>query len=116
MMKAIVMDLDNTLYDATAAYQRGEEAALRLGAEILGLPPEVWAEAWNAGKARTKELLKDCAAQHHRLFYVQHALEYLGRSPFDHTEEIYDTYRTLRFLFEDKYLGGEYDGIQTYDN
>ena len=33
-----------------------------------------------------------------------------------HTEEIYDTYRTLMFLFEDKYLGGEYDGIQTYDN
>ena len=30
-MKAIVMDLDNTLYDATAAYQRGEKAALRLG-------------------------------------------------------------------------------------
>lgn len=91
-MKAIVMDLDNTLYDATAAYQRGEAAALRLGAEILGLSPEVWAEAWNAGKARTKELLKDCAAQHHRLFYIQHALEYLGRSPFDHAEEIYEAY------------------------
>ena len=34
-----------------------------------------------------------------------------------HTEEIYDTYRTLMFLFEDKYLGGgEYVGIQTDDN
>ena len=91
-MKAILMDLDNTLYDATAAYQRGEEAALRLGAELLGISPEVWTEVWQTGKARTKELLKDCAAQHHRLFYIQHALEYLGRSPFDHTEEIYEAY------------------------
>ena len=91
-MKAILMDLDNTLYDATAAYQRGEEAALRLGAELMGLSPEVWTEAWQAGKARTKELLTDGAAQHHRLFYIQHALEYLGRSPFDHTEEIYEAY------------------------
>lgn len=92
MLKAILMDLDNTLYDASAAYRRGEEAAVRFGSDALGISLQEWGEAWPRGKARTKEILQSCAAQHHRLFYIQHALEYLGRSPFEHAEEIYKAY------------------------
>ncbi len=92
MIKAILMDLDDTLYDAAAAYRRGEEAAIRTGSEVLGISREEWAEAWKTGKACTKKILTEGAAQHHRLFYIQHALEYLGRSPFEHTEEIYEAY------------------------
>ena len=92
MLKAILMDLDNTLYDAYAAYRRGEEAAIRFGSDVLEVSRQEWEEAWLQGKARTKEILKVSAAQHHRLFYIQHALEHLGRSPFEHTEEIYGAY------------------------
>lgn len=92
MLKAILMDLDDTLYDASAAYRRGEEAAICFGSDVLELSRQEWEEAWLRGKARTKEILKVSAAQHHRLFYIQHALEYLGRSPFEHAEEIYEAY------------------------
>lgn len=92
MLKAILMDLDNTLYDASAAYSRGEEAVIRFGSDVLGISRQEWTEAWQYGKARTKEILTVSAAQHHRLFYIQHALEHLGRSPFEHTEEIYEVY------------------------
>lgn len=92
MLKAIIMDLDDTLYDASAADRRGEKAVIDFGSVVLECSPQEWADAWYWGRTRTKEILKTSAAQHHRLFYIQHALEHLGRSPIEHGEEIHETY------------------------
>lgn len=87
-LQAVVMDLDDTLYDATGAYQR----ALRRMAQESSLGEAAFLSAYAEGRARTKEILSRGAGLHNRMLYFQHALESLDRSPLPVAMELGETY------------------------
>ncbi len=88
MLKAVVFDLDNTLYDYTDANAVAEPYILDYAARKYGLELEKFCEAWQEGKRITKELLPDTGARHSRSLYFQHALEYLGINPIGDAWEL----------------------------
>ena len=78
MIKGMIFDLDNTLYDYTSANAVAEEAIIAYMAEHYGEDREKIAAALAQGRKITKQLLPEGAAQHSRILYLQHALELLG--------------------------------------
>lgn len=75
---AILLDLDNTLYP----YQTAHTAAHQLMIETLcrhtSIQPNEAESAISNAKQRIKSRLGSVAASHHRLLYIQTALELLG--------------------------------------
>lgn len=79
-LKAVVFDLDNTLYDYDAAHAPAFEALTRFACREFGLTPEEFADRH---RAAMRELARrcgaNCAAVHNRLIRYQVLLEALGR-------------------------------------
>ncbi len=88
MLKAVVFDLDNTLYDYTSANAVAEPYMLEYAAKKYDMEVEKFHQAWQEGKQITKELLPDTAAKHSRSLYFQHALEVLGINPIGDAWEL----------------------------
>lgn len=92
MVKAVIFDLDNTLY----AYDPLDgEARARLREMVcgrLGVTARQYDEAYEFGRSETKRQLGDVGASHNRLLYCQKALEYLGVRPMPLSLEMYETY------------------------
>lgn len=104
-LQAVVMDLDDTLYDATGAYQR----ALRRMAQESSLGEAAFLSAYAEGRARTKEILSRGAGLHNRMLYFQHALESLDRSPLPVAMELGETY--WKYVLETAQL---YPGVDSF--
>lgn len=81
MLKGIIFDLDDTLYDYRSANELAEKYIKKYIAKQYYLPNEAVEKALQAGKNRTKQLLPEGAAQHSRILYFQHALEEMGINP-----------------------------------
>lgn len=75
---AIVLDLDNTLYNYFPADAAGNEAIYRYFQEKLKISTRTSKNAWALAKEVTKKMNAGQAAQHSRLIYAQHALRFLG--------------------------------------
>lgn len=103
MLKGVIFDLDDTLYDYQTANKIAEDYILMYMADQYQLDNKVVKEAVNHGKRMTKQLLTEGAAQHSRLLYYQHALEVLEVNP------VGKAWR-LECLFWDKFL----DRIELY--
>ena len=88
MLKAVVFDLDNTLYDYTSANAVAEPYMLDYAARKYGIDVEKFYRAWQEGRRITKELLTDTGAKHSRSLYFQHALEVLGINPIGDAWEL----------------------------
>ena len=88
MLKAVVFDLDNTLYDYTNANAVAEPYMLEYAARKYSMEVEKFHQAWQEGKEITKELLPDTGAKHSRSLYFQHALEVLGINPIGDAWEL----------------------------
>jgi putative hydrolase of the HAD superfamily len=83
MIKAVIFDLDNTLYDFDSleppAYERAESFIIT----ELGITSERFRKALSIGKGKVKARLGNVAASHSRLLYFQAALEDLGAFSID---------------------------------
>ncbi|MCM1121228.1 MAG: HAD family hydrolase [Eubacterium sp.] len=92
MVKAVILDLDDTLY----AYEPLDiEARARVRAatcERLGMTAEEYDEAYLFGRNETKRQLGDVGASHNRLLYYQKTLEYLGVNPMPLSLHLYEVY------------------------
>lgn len=92
MVKAVVLDLDDTLY----AYEPLDaEARVRVCAytcEQLGISAKQYEEAYLFGRNETKRQLGDVGASHNRLLYYQKTLEYLGVRPMPLSLRLYEMY------------------------
>lgn len=97
MLKGIIFDLDDTLYDYHSANELAEQYITEYIAKQYHLPDGVVEESLQVGKNITKQLLLEGAAQHSRILYFQHALEKMGINPIGKAWE-------LECIFWEKFL------------
>lgn len=92
MIKAVIFDLDDTLYDYKALERAAFECVGELVRERLGVSEEQYEEAFMRARQITKEKLGETAASHSRMLYFQKTLEYLDIRPLYLALEMYETY------------------------
>lgn len=92
MYKAVIFDLDDTLYDYRSVHNLSMEKLRAFACEKLRVTKKEFDVAFSLAKADTKSLLGGTGAGHNRMLYCQKTLENLGRSPVDGALEMYDCY------------------------
>lgn len=92
MIKAVIFDLDDTLYDYKALERAAFERVGELVRERLGVSEEQYEKAFMRARQTTKEKLGETAASHSRMLYFQKTLEYLDIRPLYLALEMYETY------------------------
>lgn len=92
MIRAVIFDLDDTLYDYKTLNAEAECRIQALVCHTLGIGADRFEEAFLCGRKETKERLGDIAASHNRMLYFQAVLEHLGCRPLPMSLQMYDTY------------------------
>ncbi len=92
MIRAVIFDLDGTLYDYDTldkeAFRRVQELVL----ERLGVSEAQSEEAFRRARIATKKNLGETATSHSRMLYFQKTLEYLDIRPLYLALEMYEIY------------------------
>ena len=92
MIKAVIFDLDDTLYDYISYEEGAQNAVIDEASSYFGIERAVVEKAYFAGKKQAKIGLETVAAGHNRMMYVQRMLEELGVSPVEHSIELYEAF------------------------
>ena len=92
MYKAVIFDLDDTLYDYESIHQKAVEKLRALVCKKFAISKAEFDSAFKWAKEQTKKLLKSTGASHNRMLYCQKILERLGKNPVDGAIEMYDCY------------------------
>ena len=92
MIKAVILDLDDTLYAFEPLHEEAMERVCDYACKELGITAQQFEEAYSFGKNETKRMLGDVASSHNRVLYCQKALEYLGVSVVPTSLRMYDIY------------------------
>ena len=92
MYKAMLFDLDDTLYNYSVLNITATEMVKRYAQEELGISGDEFSNAYQAARQAVKKRLGNVAACHNRLLYFQETLEYLQCPPVLHAMEMYDIY------------------------
>lgn len=92
MIRAVVFDLDDTLYGYKALDREAGGRVREFVCEKLGIAEQVYEEAYAYGRSETKRQLGDVAASHNRMLYCQKTLEYLGVNPIPLSLQMYEIY------------------------
>ena len=92
MIKAVVFDLDNTIYN----YDECHIVAMKLLEEYVcdkyGLNKVDFRKNFELAKVEVKKLLGNTGASHNRMLYMQIFLEKINQSPVEDALELYDIY------------------------
>ena len=71
MIKAVIFDIDNTMYDYDKAHQTGMRALIDYSTSALSISEEGFLQAFRRAQEMIKERTgMDCAANHNRLLSV----------------------------------------------
>lgn len=92
MIKAVILDLDDTLYAYEPLDAEARARVRNYACGQLGITNERYDEAYLFGRNETKRQLGDVGASHNRMLYYQKTLEYLGLSPMPISLRLYETY------------------------
>lgn len=92
MLKGVIFDLDDTLYDFKTIDPIAISEVCEYGAKLVGVSHDDFMEAYAHGKRKIKDTLPEVAAIHNRIFYIQFALEYLKVNPYGRAAELNDYY------------------------
>lgn len=93
MLKVVIFDLDNTLYDYDTCNQQAEKCLFKVIAEDFSITQEEAKELLNNAKRNVKARLGgDIAASHNRLLYMQNICEQAGENPLVYAMKFYDIY------------------------
>ena len=95
MLKGILLDLDDTLYDYKGLEKRARQSVEDYAEKVLQLDRNRFCEAFREGREAVKQQLPYVAAGHNRLLYYQKALEimnYRVKSSALELEEVYWNY------------------------
>lgn len=76
--RAILFDLDDTLYGYERPHARGMEAVRAKVGGTLGVAPQPFDEAFRAARGEIKAVLGETASSHNRLLYFGRTVEILG--------------------------------------
>ena len=75
---AVLLDIDNTIYDYASAHNQAMIAVLRKAKNLLGVEEKSFELAFKKGRQEIKERLGHSASAHSRLLYIQRAIEIIG--------------------------------------
>lgn len=92
MVKAVIFDLDDTLYGYETLDREARMRVQQLVCGELGIVKAAYEEAYSYGRSETKRQLGDVAASHNRMLYCQKTLEYLGVNPAPLSLRMYEAY------------------------
>ena len=92
MIKAVILDLDDTLYAFEPLHEEAMERVCDYACKELGITVQQFEDAYAFGKNETKRMLGDVASSHNRVLYCQKALEYLGVGVVPMSLRMYDIY------------------------
>ena len=90
--KGILLDLDDTLYNYERPNKQALENVFSYCSEIMQISKDEVKSAYFSGRAKVHIDLKETAASHNRLLYIQKMLEILNYNPLISALEIYDIY------------------------
>lgn len=91
-LKAVLFDLDNTLYDFSSAHQLALRAMAEYGESRFDVPAQRFLLAYQQADRQLKEELPYVAACHNRVLIAQRMLELLGLPSIVTPLELYETY------------------------
>ena len=92
MIKGIIFDLDDTLYNASDCYKKGMAALSVFVKSTFDMEDICFREKFSEAKQIVKERLGNVAASHNRQLYCQAFLELIGESPVGHALQMYNTF------------------------
>lgn len=93
VIKAVLLDLDNTLYEYEKCNNAGLDAVINKLSSIFNKPNEVVKKVFNESREQVKEQLKDTAASHSRFLYFQKMVESLkGSTDMKLIQDIHNLY------------------------
>lgn len=97
-IKAVLIDLDNTLYDYEKCNRAGLEFAINRLSSIFNVPLETVKDTFDKSRMLVKEYLGNTAASHSRFLYFQKTIEHLkGSTDIKLTEDIHELYWNAYF-------------------
>lgn len=91
-LKAVLFDLDNTLYDFSSAHKLALRALVEYGQSRFGVPARDFLLAYHQADTQLKAELPTVAACHNRIIIAQRMLELLGLPSMVAPLELYETY------------------------
>ncbi len=100
-MKAVIFDIDNTIYCYDVCDRAGVKAAHSRLCAVCSLSESEFLEALRAAKEYTKRNNVGTAASHNRMLYFQNVCEQLGIRYSDMVLELYNAYWDI-FLYKMK--------------
>lgn len=92
MIRGIIFDLDNTLYDYDLCDKMAQEALERWCCRNLHMEKMQVQDYYNRAKEIVKGRLGNVGASHNRMLYMQNFLELIGKPPVLYAMEMYDIY------------------------
>ena len=92
MLRAVIFDLDDTLYEYEELNRIATAKLCAFTCERLRVSEQRFYAAYDWGRRETKRTLGNTGASHNRLLYCQKTLEYLGQRPVGLALEMYETY------------------------
>ena len=92
MIKAVIFDLDGTLFDYTRSHNAALVNLTLEGGRLLNISQAEFSIAYEWGREKVKNNIPIQAASHNRLLYIENALEHLGFKPALFALNLYDVY------------------------
>lgn len=92
MIKAVVFDLDNTIYDYDKCDRYAMEKLKSYCMSTYRISGKSFDNLYEKAKNITKERLGAVGASHNRMLYAQKLMELLSEKPVSHALELYDIY------------------------
>lgn len=102
MIKAVIFDLDDTLYDYETINKLATQNLEKFVCRKFNINSDSFYNVYNLAKKQTKELLGETGSSHNRMLYCQKLLENLEKNPVEHSVEFYECY--WNFMLENMKL------------
>lgn len=90
--KAVILDIDDTLYDYAPLNDTAIESVVRLARDKYSIDSEEFKTAFSLARNETKRVLQDTGASHNRMLYFQKTIEKLGLKPAVIALDLYECY------------------------
>ena len=92
MIRAVIFDLDNTVYNYDECHEEAMKNLQEYACEKYALDTKTFNSKFDDAKKIVKNQLGNTGASHNRLLYMQTFLESIGRKPVDGAIELYNVY------------------------